>query len=178
MRSLISLILVVLIGLWILSLLVFLGHLGGGSTLGNLKLPTSTGELGDSLVIVETLFSSLAVGLALVAVLFQGRELRDSADAQRDQAKALVHQLRRQEEATLVQGYSAQLQVLCQQREWFELIIGRLREERDQAAKPEVRQIKQEKLEAFSGRVRELGDQIKGVEGRLAARLASLENTS
>lgn len=82
-------------GTWV-SLSYFL--LGGVSIPWlELTLPKSTSEFGDSVGILNGLFSALAVVLAQVAVLLQGRELKESTKAQSEQANALKAQLKQQE---------------------------------------------------------------------------------
>lgn len=69
----------------------------------NLTLPTTTAEFGDSIGILNGLFSSIAVLLALVAVLLQSKELKAATDAQNDQAKALQAQVESQKDLHLQQ---------------------------------------------------------------------------
>src|SRR5699024_716021 len=65
-----------------------------------LTLPSTTVELGSSFGVLNGLFSSLAVILALVAVFIQGRELQYSTQAQRDQVEELKHQVENQRSTT------------------------------------------------------------------------------
>lgn len=82
-------------GAWILLSYVLLG--GIDAPWLKLTLPKSTSEFGDSVGILNGLFSALAVVLALVAVLLQGKELKESTKAQNEQADALKAQLEYQE---------------------------------------------------------------------------------
>ena len=95
MKILIILISLTLFTSWLLLSYFLLGHMDASWL--QVKLPESTAELGDSLGILNGLFSALAVVLALVAVLLQGRELRASTKAQNEQAEALKAQLIHQE---------------------------------------------------------------------------------
>jgi outer membrane murein-binding lipoprotein Lpp len=80
--------------------------------LASLALPKSTTELGDSLSILDGLFSSIAIVLGLVAIIFQGRELKESTKAQTKQANVLSAQMRQQEESNLLAAYANRLQFL------------------------------------------------------------------
>jgi hypothetical protein len=79
MRSVTAIVVLLFLGLWGFSLAVF-----SGSTLTEsfnqffptLKLPDSTATLGDSLGVFDGLLSSVAVLLALLAVVLQGRALQ------------------------------------------------------------------------------------------------------
>lgn len=94
--------------IFLITLTIFSSWIGlGGLLLGyidfegmKLGLPTNTAEFGDSTNVLNGLFSSFAVVLALVAVLLQGRELKESTKAQNEQAEALKKQLVHQQELT------------------------------------------------------------------------------
>lgn len=90
-----------LIGLWIVSVAHLTGYMDVAFI--GLDLPASTAELGDSMGMLNGLFSSLAVILALVTVLFQSKELRDSTRAQNEQARALGEQLLHQRQMAMSQ---------------------------------------------------------------------------
>lgn len=64
----------------------------------SLSLPSTTEAFSTSTSILDGVFSSVAVVLALVAVLLQGRELRESTAAQREQADVLKKQLDHQQD--------------------------------------------------------------------------------
>ena len=72
---------------WVILSWVLLGH--ADISWLTLSLPKTTSEFGDSVGILNGLFSAFAVVLALVAVLLQGRELKASTKAQNEQADAL-----------------------------------------------------------------------------------------
>ncbi|WP_415878129.1 hypothetical protein [Methylomonas sp. TEB] len=84
-----------LLGSWLLLSYVLFGQVHISWL--KLALPKTTAEFGDSIGILNGLFSALAVVLALVAVLLQGKELRASTEAQNEQANALRAQLIHQE---------------------------------------------------------------------------------
>lgn len=87
---------IVVFGAWLLLSYVLLGHVDVPWL--ELSLPQSTSEFGDSISILNGLFSAFAVVLALVAVLLQGKELKESTKAQNEQADALKAQLAHQEQ--------------------------------------------------------------------------------
>jgi hypothetical protein len=59
----------------------------------------------------------------LVAILFQGKELKASTDAQTLQAEALIKQIAQQEASNRLGGYSARLQFLSAEIEHMETRI-------------------------------------------------------
>ena len=69
----------------------------------HLALPVTTTDFSESTGFLNGLFSSFAVVLALVAVLLQGRELKESTAAQNEQAAALKEQLLLQQKITIAQ---------------------------------------------------------------------------
>ncbi len=104
---------VILVGLWMVSSLYFLGQIpneGMFKFLGALSLSKTTAELGDSFGLLNGLFSSLAVVIALIAIIIQGKELRESTRAQSQQAEALTIQLKHQETSNRLAALSVKLQ--------------------------------------------------------------------
>jgi hypothetical protein len=95
MKLIVFLLGVVVFGAWALLSYVLLG--GIDASWLKLSLPKSTSEFGDSIGILNGLFSALAVVLALIAVLLQGKELKESTKAQNEQTDALKTQLGHQE---------------------------------------------------------------------------------
>lgn len=89
---------VLIFGMWLGLAGVLLGHVSIPGMA--LQLPTSTAALGDSAGVLNGIFSSVAVVLALAAVLLQGKELKDSTAAQNAQAESLAEQLKNQESIT------------------------------------------------------------------------------
>ena len=94
-----------------------------------LELPKNTMDLGDSLAILDGLFSSFAVVLGLVAIIFQGKELSESTKSQAEQARALSIQMYLQTEANKLSAYTARLQFLLQETDRLGLDINRLFDE-------------------------------------------------
>lgn len=89
------------LSLWILSSLYYIGVIE--IPFLTLKLPNSTAELGDSMGLLNGLFSSITVVLALIAIIYQNKELRDSTKAQDEQAIALNKQLLQQQKYSEIQ---------------------------------------------------------------------------
>lgn len=98
MRFFIFIITLLIIGCWLVISLFLLGSIKIDGIY--LALPTSTAAFSDSTGFLNGLFSSFAVVLALVAVLLQGRELKESNIAQKEQAEALKKQLEYQQKTT------------------------------------------------------------------------------
>jgi len=82
------------------------------ANLTKLTLPTSTTQLGDSLAVLDGLFTSIAIVLGLVAILLQGRELKESTKAQTEQAHSLSIQIGQQEASNRLGAFGARLQFL------------------------------------------------------------------
>lgn len=80
--------------------------------IGNLTLPNTTTELGDSLAVLDGLFTSIAIVLGLVAILLQGRELKESTKAQTEQAHSLSIQINQQDASNRLGAFGARLQFL------------------------------------------------------------------
>lgn len=101
MKIIITVISLLFIGLWFALCAVLLGFVTVEPV--SLGLPKSAAELGDAFGILNGLFSSLAVVLALVAVFLRGRELRASTKAQEEQARSLQTQLEHQRDIMRIQ---------------------------------------------------------------------------
>ena len=86
------------VALWILSICILSDF--QWVNLLSLAKPKSTAELGDSLGLLNGLLSSIAIVLALLAVLIQSKELKDSTKAQNEQADSLKKQLDQQQAIT------------------------------------------------------------------------------
>ncbi len=130
MRTTIFISIIISIGIWVAAVLIFYGilPLPVGWEIG-LSFPETTSEAGDSLVAVEGIFSSVAVVLALIAVLLQGRELKASTFAQREQAAALQVQSSQQIDAIKMQAHSVRLQFLLSEVERLGNIADKTRNE-------------------------------------------------
>lgn len=101
MRTIIIFSATLFVGLWIASVYVLLGS--DWTNFSSLTYPTSTSDLGESLGLLNGLLSSIAIVLALLAVLIQSKELKDSTRAQNEQAESLDKQLEQQQSITEAQ---------------------------------------------------------------------------
>lgn len=101
------------LSLWILSSLYYIGVIE--IPFLTLKLPNSTAELGDSMGLLNGLFSSITVVLALIAIIYQNKELRDSTKAQDEQAIALNEQALALNKQLLQQQKYSEIQLEKQQ---------------------------------------------------------------
>lgn len=107
MRSIVILSAILFVGLWTGSVYVLLG--GEWANFSSLEYPSSTSDLGESLGLLNGLLSSIAIVLALLAVLIQSKELKDSTRAQNEQAESLKKQLEQQQSITKAQLKQAEL---------------------------------------------------------------------
>lgn len=101
MRTIVILSAILFVGLWTGSVYVLLE--GGWANFSSLEYPNSTSDLGESLGLLNGLLSSIAIVLALLAVLIQSKELKDSTRAQNEQAESLKKQLEQQQSITEAQ---------------------------------------------------------------------------
>lgn len=127
MKFYVFLVFLAFLSLWILSLALFSGMIPTSwlpESLTTLELPTSFALLGESMTTLDGLFSSIAIVLGLIAILFQGTELKASTDAQRLQSEALTKQIAQQEESNRLGAYSARLQFLSAEVEHLEVKIN------------------------------------------------------
>jgi len=115
---------ITLIGAWFLFTLYLMGYFPIEGFLGKLKLPTDTSQLGDSLGIINGLFSAVAVIFALIAILLQGKELKESTKAQNMQALALTDQLKQQDLSNKLNVLSVRLQYLRSEIDRMQVIIN------------------------------------------------------
>lgn len=114
------------------------------SALQKIELPTSTAALGDSMAVLDGLLSSVAIMLGLVAVLLQGRELRASNEAQREQAENLARQLKMQKRSNDINAYATAMQALQWDAERLEKVVGRLSNEIKLLTDPEAKAKKEQ----------------------------------
>lgn len=91
-----------------------------------ITLPNNAATLGDSAAVLESLFSSIALALSLIAIFLQGKELKTAAEAQTDQAISLSKQLKQQENSNKIVAYSARLQYLLSESDRLDLKINEL----------------------------------------------------
>jgi hypothetical protein len=94
-----------------------------------LTLPKSTTDLGDSLAILDGVFTSIAMVLGLIAILLQGKELKESTKAQTEQAHSLSIQINQQNSSNILGAYAARLQFLLTEVERLEEQIDKLLKE-------------------------------------------------
>lgn len=123
MKTYVSLIFFIFVFLWLLSIALFSGLISNEwlpEALLRLELPNSFAGVGEAMTTLDGLFSSIAIVLGLIAILFQGKELKASTDAQALQAKALTQQIAQQESANLLGAYSARLSYLSAEIELME----------------------------------------------------------
>lgn len=98
MRIFIAMITVMIMACWVGLFAILLGWIELEWLV--LRLPGSMAEFSDATGVLNGLFSSFAVLLALVAVLLQGRELKEATMAQYEQAASLNAQLECQQSVT------------------------------------------------------------------------------
>jgi hypothetical protein len=117
------------VGLWLLITIYLIGYLDVDwipSIIKKLGLPASTAELGDSLGLLNGLLSGLTVIFALIAVLIQGKELRNTSKAQQLQATVLIEQLKQQEVSNHLNVLSVRLQFLLSEISRMDLILNNI----------------------------------------------------
>ncbi|MDQ6962581.1 MAG: hypothetical protein Q9M28_08650 [Mariprofundaceae bacterium] len=90
MRLLIAIIALFVIGIWVFLAYFLMGEINIPHI--SLALPKSTESFSNSTTFLTGLLSSFSVILGLIAVLLQGKELKESTSAQRAQATALEKQ--------------------------------------------------------------------------------------
>ena len=115
MRSIVFMTFMMFLLMWLCLLAYLTGYIPQDlvpANLTKLTLPTSTTQLGDSLAVLDGLFTSIAIVLGLVAILLQGRELKESTKAQTEQAHSLSIQIGQQEASNRLGAFGARLQFL------------------------------------------------------------------
>lgn len=138
MKFYVALVFIIFVLLWVVSLALFSGLIPltwFPEQFLKLELPSSFDGLGNSMTILDGLFSSIAIVLGLIAILFQGRELKTSTDAQTLQAEALIRQISQQEASNRLGAYSARLQFLLAEIEHLENKVPGMLEEKDKLEK-------------------------------------------
>ncbi len=100
--------------------------------LEDLSRPESISHLGDSAAALDSLFSSMALALGLVAVLMQGRGLELSRKQQEEQGREIEQSRKHQEMTILLSAYSTYLDYLLREerrlRSAADEIFNRLRQ--------------------------------------------------
>lgn len=123
MRVYISLVFITFLVLWLAAIALFGGAIPNEwlpSFLLRLEQPSNFAHLGEAMGTLDGLFSSIAIVLGLIAILFQGRELKASTDAQALQASALTQQIAQQEASNRLGAYSVRLSYLTAEIEHME----------------------------------------------------------
>lgn len=137
--------------------------------LKHIKFPTSTAELGDSLNIFVGLISTFTVLVAVYAVILQSRSLKLSIASQREQEQALLQQMRRQEIMLQISSYTARIQILASDREWYQKLIDSYREIRESEKDEEKRQLAHEKMTRCQNVNKEIKDKMNQLSTALDA---------
>ncbi|HZJ95824.1 MAG TPA: hypothetical protein VFD11_09780 [Thiopseudomonas sp.] len=134
MRIYITLVFAAFLLVWLVSIALFAGAIPYEwlpEFLTELELPSNFAHLGEAMGTLDGLFSSIAIVLGLIAILFQGRELKASTDAQALQAQALRQQIAQQEASNLLGAYSVRLSYLTAEIEHMEKKIPEMVERAD-----------------------------------------------
>lgn len=95
------------IAVWLIAVAVITGSIPDAyvpDAIAGLEKPQSTTELGGALGIIDGIFSSIAITLGLVAILYQGRELRLQGAQLASATEAQNLQVTKQVEANVLSG--------------------------------------------------------------------------
>lgn len=95
MKKLILLFAISLFSMWLISGFFLLGLLP--IPFANLTLPNSTSDFGNSMGIINGLLSAITITIALAAVCYQSKELRESTKVLNDQTESLVDYLKQKQ---------------------------------------------------------------------------------
>ncbi len=129
----------------------------------SLALPKTTAELGDSFGIINGFFSSLVVAFALIAILFQGKELRHSMRIQNTQSKALIEQLKHQEVSNRITALSTRLEFLLSEAGRMDKILDDIKGHHE---KMELFSNCREKKKKMLAEAENIDDEIKRLLGK------------
>lgn len=132
MRIYITLVFAAFLLVWLVTIALFAGAIPYEwlpEFLTKLELPSTFALLGEAMGTLDGLFSSIAIVLGLIAILFQGRELKASTDAQALQAEALRKQIEQQKESNCLNAYSVRLNYLTAEIEHMEKKIPEMVEQ-------------------------------------------------
>lgn len=127
MRKIVFIISLLVFSAWLACCLFLMGYIPTDylpSQIGSISLPTTSAEMGDSFGIVNGLFSGIAIILALVTVVIQGKELSASTTAQIEQAHALSMQLKYHEVSVQLNALSVRLQYLLSEVSRMDKILS------------------------------------------------------
>ena len=179
MRNLvISFCVLAIIVFWVLTLLVLIGTYQIDQIeplFGLVRRPKNTAELGDSLNIFVGLISTLTMLVAVYAVRLQAKALEASINSQNDQQRALTEQLARQEITSLIASYTAQIQMLASDRQWYQHLIDQYRAIREGQTDPAKQQETQDKMDRCRKRNSEIKDSMNELNQKVAILSARLE---
>jgi len=162
----------VLLGAYLTNALPISGYLPKAIT--NLAIPRSTAELGDSLAILDGIFSSIAIVLGLVAIIIQSKELKESVKAQSEQAKILSVQMQQQNESNRLAAYTARLQFLLGEMDRLGGDIDRLIEALRKMPDSEEKSEKQKILENTIEKRKRYRDEANKINNILSHQMESL----
>lgn len=132
MRVYIALVFLAFLVLWLAAIALLGGVIPSSwlpESLSKLEQPGNFAHLGEAMGTLDSLFSSIAIVLGLIAILFQGRELKASTDAQALQAAALTQQIVQQEESNRLGAYSVRLNFLTAEIKHMENKIAEMVEQ-------------------------------------------------
>ncbi|MEE2730758.1 MAG: hypothetical protein VYA55_08035 [Pseudomonadota bacterium] len=155
---------------WVVMLAFLVGALKSdwlAPYLKHIKFPTSAAELGDSLNIFVGLISTFTVLVAVYAVILQSRSLKHTVAAQREQEQALLQQMQRQEIMLQISSYTARIQILASDREWYQHLIDRYREIRELERDETKRQEAHDKMTRCQNVNKEIKDKMNELSAAL-----------
>jgi len=173
MRTIVFLTFLTFFLLWVSLAAFLLGYIPPEYLLENIRqlaLPKSTTDLGDSLAILDGIFTSIAIILGLIAILLQGKELKESTKAQTEQAHSLSIQIDQQNASNILGAYSARLQFLLTEVERLEgqidKLVNQASEEKDKEKKSEKWEIIKNSRSmqiSYRKQAKEIDEKIKGL---------------
>ena len=129
MRSIVFITFMAFLLMWLCLLTYLTGYIPQElipANLASMTLPKTTTELGDSLAILDGLFTSIAIVLGLIAILLQGRELKESTKAQTEQAHSLSVQIGQQDASNRLGAFGARLQFLLTEADRLDTQVDNL----------------------------------------------------
>lgn len=143
MKIIITLLFLFFIFTWLGALALLAGYIPIEvlpSFFAKIELPKNFALLGEAMGVLDGLFSSIAILLGLVAILLQGKELKNSTQAQTEQArelkistqaqaeqaKALTKQISKQEEFNKLAAYSARLKFLTAEINYLDTKVNEM----------------------------------------------------
>ncbi len=140
----------------------------------HLSLPKSTSDLGDSLTILDGIFTSIAIVLGLIAILLQGKELKESTKAQTEQAHSLSIQIHQQNSANVLGAYAARLQFLLTEVERLEKQIDKLISQTNNETNGEKKEEKWKIIKNSRALQINYRNQSKEIDGKIQSLLSSI----